>query len=304
MSNFEMDFDVIIIGGSYAGLSAATALGRALRKVLVVDAGKPCNRQTPHSHNFLTRDGETPAAIINIAREQLEKYKTVKLIDDFVTDGSKLTDGFKIHTLAGQTYTAQVVLFATGITDVMPDIAGFAECWGITILHCPYCHGYEVRHQSTGILGNGDIGYEYAKLISNWTDDLTLFTNGISTLSAEQAKKLRSHNIKIEEAEVKTTVHENGRIKSIKLQNNETYALAALYTRPAFTQHCNLPQQLGCDFTDTGYINVDGFSRTNIQGIYAAGDNASPMRSVAGVVAAGTVAGAIINKDLIDNNYI
>jgi thioredoxin reductase len=304
MSNFEMDFDVIIIGGSYAGLSAATALGRALRKVLVVDAGKPCNRQTPHSHNFLTRDGETPAAITTIAREQLEKYKTVKLIDDFVIDGSKLTDGFKIHTLAGQIYTAQVILFATGITDIMPDIAGFAECWGISILHCPYCHGYEVHHQSTGIMGNGDIGYEYAKLISNWTDDLTLFTNGISTLSTEQAKKLRSHNIKIEEADVKTIVHENGRIKSIKLQNNETYDLAALYTRPAFTQHCNLPQQLGCDFTDAGYINVDAFSRTNIQGIYAAGDNTSPMRSVAGVVAAGTVAGAIINKDLIDNNYI
>src|SRR6478752_6254129 len=123
-------FDVIIIGGSYAGLAAAMSLGRALRSVLIIDSGKPCNRQTPHSHNFLTRDGETPAGITNIAREQLEKYKTGELVTDFAAGALKLSNGFQINTLSGKTYTAEKVLFATGITDIMPSITGFAECWG------------------------------------------------------------------------------------------------------------------------------------------------------------------------------
>lgn len=299
MSNFE----VIIVGGSYAGLSAAMTLGRALRKVLVIDGGKPCNRQTPHSHNFLTRDGETPAGITNIAREQLEKYKTVELVTDFAAGALKLSNGFQINTLSGKTYTAEKVLFATGITDIMPSITGFAECWGISVLHCPYCHGYEVRHQPTGILGNGEGGFELAKLISNWTDDLTLFTNGKSTLSAEQQQQLTSHHIKIVEAEIQHFVHESGQIKSIKLKNNDDVRLNALYARLPFTQHSDLPQQLGCDFTNDGYIAVDGFHQTSIPGIYAAGDNITMVRSVSVVVAAGVVAAVAINKAVIGERF-
>ena len=301
--NAEMDFDVIIAGGSYAGLSAAMALGRALRKVLVIDGGKPCNRQTPHSHNFLTRDGETPAAIASIAKGQLAKYTTVKLITDFVTDGSKLDGGFQIFTRLGKSYTTKKVLFATGITDIMPAIPGFAECWGISVLHCPYCHGYEVHHQPTGILGNGDVGFELGKLINNWTNDLTLFTNGKSTLSAEQEQLLTAHHIKIIETEVQQIVHDNGQIKNIILQNNEAYQLTAMYARLPFTQHSNLPQQLGCELTDEGYITVDGFHHTSIPGIYAAGDNATMVRSVAVVVAAGMVAAAAVNRDMISEAF-
>jgi thioredoxin reductase len=304
MNSIETDFEVIIIGGSYAGLSAATSLGRALRRVLVIDSGKPCNRQTPHSHNFLTRDGEPPASIASEAVAQLKTYDTVKLTADTVTGAIAKEDGFSIQTLSGKNYIAKKILFATGITDIMPDIPGFAECWGISILHCPYCHGYEVRRQPTGILGNGEMGYEYAKLISNWTKELTLFTNGQSTLTAEQVQKLQLHHIHIEESEVRDITHEHGRIKNITLLNGKTYPLNALYNRPTFKQHCDLPRQLGCDLTDMGYINVDGFGHTSIPGVYAAGDNCTPMRSVAMSVAQGTVAGAIINKDLIDNNYI
>ncbi len=197
MNNFETDFEVIIIGGSYAGLSAATSLARALRKVLVIDSGRPCNQQTPHSHNFLTRDGEMPVAITQIALEQLMMYDTVKLIADTAIDAIAKEDGFHILTQSGKRYIAKKLLFATGIKDIMPELPGFAACWGISVIHCPYCHGYEVRQQPTGILGNGDVGYEYAKLINNWTKDLTLFTNGVSTLSVEQVKELRLCNINI-----------------------------------------------------------------------------------------------------------
>lgn len=304
MNNFETDFEVIIIGGSYAGLSAATSLARALRKVLVIDSGRPCNQQTPHSHNFLTRDGETPAAITQIALEQLMMYDTVKLIADTAIDAIAKEDGFHILTQSGKRYIAKKLLFATGIKDIMPELPGFAECWGISVIHCPYCHGYEVRQQPTGILGNGDVGYEYAKLINNWTKNLTVFTNGASTLSVEQMKELQSRNINIEENRIREIVHENGQLKGISLENDEMYLIDALYHRPVFIQHCDLPVKLGCDLTDAGYINVDGFGRTNIPGVYAAGDNTTPMRAVSMSVALGTAAGAFINKDLIDNSYI
>jgi thioredoxin reductase len=298
-----MDFEVIIIGGSYAGLAAATTLGRALRKVLVIDGGKPCNRQTPHSHNFLTRDGETPAAIADKAKEQLTTYKTVQTVTDFVIDGSKYQNGFKILTLDGHTYTAQKLLFATGITDVMPQIMGFAKCWGISVIHCPYCHGYEVHHQPTGFLGNGDVGFEFAKIISNWTDELTLFTNGQSTLTVEQVQKLNANHIKIVEGEVQSIVHENGRMKSVLLKGDQQYPLTAMYARLPFVQHSDLPKQLGCEFTAAGHIAVDGFNRTNVPGVYAAGDNVSPMRSVAVAVAGGVMVGATINKDMIEEGF-
>jgi thioredoxin reductase len=294
-----MDFEVIIIGGSYAGLSAATSLGRALRKVLVIDGGKPCNRQTPYSHNFLTNDGETPSAIIKKATEQLKAYKTITLLSDIAIDASKTENGFEVLTSAGKIFTAGKLLFATGITDVLPDIDGFAECWGISVLHCPYCHGYEVRHQPTGILGNGEAIAEYVKLISNWTKDITLFTNGKATLTDEQLQELRSGKIKIEEGSVKHLVQESGKIKSIVLQDGSSFNINALYARLPFTQHSNLPQQLGCTITDEGYIHVDSFYRTSTPGIYAAGDNSAFMRSVAVAVASGTAAGAVINRDMV-----
>src|SRR5687767_11879769 len=129
-------FDVIVIGGSYAGLSAGMALGRALRKVLIIDSGKPCNRQTPHSHNFLTQDGKTPAEIATLAKQQVEMYKTVEFFLGEAINGIKRERGFEIKTSSGEDFTAKKIIFATGIKDIMPAIEGYAECWGITVLHC------------------------------------------------------------------------------------------------------------------------------------------------------------------------
>ena len=166
-------YDVIIIGGSYSGLAAGMALGRALRTVLIIDSGKPCNKQTPHSHNFITQDGKTPKEISTLARQQVEMYDTVKFISGLATNGTKTENGFEIQTSSGETFGAKKIIFATGIRDMMPNINGYAECWGISVLHCPYCHGYEIRNERTGILGNGEYGFEFSQLISNWTKDLT-----------------------------------------------------------------------------------------------------------------------------------
>ncbi len=296
-------FDVIIIGGSYSGLAAGMALGRALRKVLIIDDGKPCNIQTPHSHNFITHDGQTPKQISTTAKKQVEKYKTVEFFEGLATGGAKTDNGFHITTLSGETFLGNKLVFATGVRDLMPEIDGFAECWGISVLHCPYCHGYEVKNDRTGILGNGDYGFEFSKLINNWTKDVTLFTNGTSTLTTEQKEKLQRHNIKTVETKIDRLEQEAGLIKSIVFQDGSKKSLKALYARPAFVQHCDIPRQLGCEITEEGYIKVDAFQKTSVHGIFACGDNAHPMRSVANAVAMGTMAGAMINREMVDEEF-
>ncbi|SDD73301.1 Thioredoxin reductase [Mucilaginibacter pineti] len=297
-----MDFDVIIIGGSYAGLQAAMTLGRALRKVLVIDSGKPCNRQTPHSHNFLTRDGETPHAIASIAREQLQRYHTVKTLFGKVIKGEKQDEGFTVGTGNGETYTAKKLLFTSGIYDHMPDVAGFAECWGISVIHCPYCHGYEVHSKPTGVVGNGDLGYEYAKMISNWSNNITLFTNGPSLFTNEQQAKLTAHHIKIEEAQVTEIQHKQGYLTHL-IAGGNAFEFNAVYWRPAFKQHCDVPQLMGCQLTDAGYLKIDELLHTSIPGVYAAGDCTTQMRSVASAVNSGAMAGVLLNKELNDEGF-
>ncbi|WP_298735026.1 NAD(P)/FAD-dependent oxidoreductase [uncultured Chitinophaga sp.] len=297
------DFDVIITGGSYAGLSAAMSLGRALRNVLVIDSGKPCNRQTPHSHNFLTRDGQTPAGLSALAKAQVAAYPTVRFYEGLAISGSKTDSGFEIRTQAGARFTAKKLVFASGVRDIMPDIKGFAECWGITVIHCPYCHGYEVRQERTGILANGDGAFEYAKLLSNWTKDLTIFTNGPSILSAEQAEKIRSHQINIVETVIDSFEHDKGQLQQIRFRDGSAFPLKAIYARPQFEQHSDIPVSLGCELTEHGLLKVDAMQRTNIPGIYACGDNAGAMRSVANAVATGSAAGAVLNREMIDEAF-
>ena len=296
-------FDVIIIGGSYSGLAAAMALGRALRTVLIIDSGKPCNRQTPHSHNFITQDGKTPNEIATLAREQVEKYDTVKFYNDLAIKGVKTERGFEIETASGETFSTTKLIFATGIKDIMPDIPGFSECWGITVIHCPYCHGYEVRSQKTGILGNGEYGFEFSSLISNWTNDLTLYTNGKSTLTSEQTAKLERHNISIVEDEIEKLGHKNGYLNQIVFKKNTSVHVEALYTRTPFIQHCSIPELLGCELNNDSYIKVDPAQKTNVHGVFACGDNTTRMRTVANSVAMGTTAGMMVNKELIEENF-
>ncbi|MFD2245591.1 NAD(P)/FAD-dependent oxidoreductase [Pontibacter ruber] len=297
------NFDVIIIGGSYSGLSAAMALGRALRKVLIIDSGLPCNRQTPHSHNFITQDGEKPKAIAEKAKAQVLKYDTLKFLEDIADSGKKTSNGFEITTKKGEAFTAKKLIFATGVKDIMPDIKGFSECWGISIIHCPYCHGYEVKGEKTGILANGDFAFHYAQLIRNWTKDLTIFTNGKSTLTLEQTDKINKYKISIIAKEIEYLKHINGNIQQIVFKDNTTFDLEAIYSRPHFEQHCKIPETLGCELTEQGLLKVDMFQKTSVTNIFACGDNASPMRSVAIAVATGNTVGAVVNNGMTEEEF-
>lgn len=296
-------FDVIIVGGSYAGLAAAMALGRALKKVMVIDDGKPCNRQTPHSHNFLTNDGKTPAEIAALANLQVSRYNTVKFFNGTAIHGFKTENGIQIELASGKSFAAKKLIFATGIKDMLPAIEGLAECWGISVIHCPYCHGYEVKNEKTGILGNGETGFDFTRLISNWTKDLTLFTNGASTLSVAQTNKLQRHQISIVEKEIERFDHNNGHIQQIVFKDGTKTSIKAIYAPSPFEQHCKIPEAMGCELTKEGYIKIDKFQETTIKGVFAIGDNAAKMRTVANAVAMGTTAGLTISKNMILEDF-
>jgi len=300
---YKNHFEVIIIGGSYSGLSAAMSLGRALRSVLIIDSGKPCNIQTPYSHNFITQDGQTPKQITTLAKEQVAAYPTITFYEGLAVTAIKTQGGFEVSTQSADVFSARKLVFATGIRDTMPEIEGFAECWGISVIHCPYCHGYEVKNERTALLGNGDAGFEYVKMISNWTKDLILLTNGKSTLTAEQTEKIRKHHIEIIETEIDSFEHQQGRIQNILFKDKSRTAVKAVYAKPRFVQHSDIPYSLGCGFTGQGYIQVDEFQKTTVDGIYACGDNSQQARSVSVAVSTGSFAGAFLNREMIDKDF-
>lgn len=298
----EQYFDVIIIGGSYAGLSAGMALGRSLRKVLIIDSGKPCNRQTPHSHNFLTQDGKAPGEISDLAKDQVLKYKTVQFHEDTVVNILQQPSNFEVLTDGGDKLYAQKIILASGVKDKIPDIPGFAECWGISVIHCPYCHGYEVHGKTTGILSNGNLAFDFTKIVYNLTKDLKLFTNGPSDLSGEQAEKFSLNRIEVIEDEIQRLEHKNGHLTNIILKNGKNILLDALYAKIPFEQNVSF-ESLKLEMTEHGLIKTDHFYKTNIDGIFACGDSTTMMRSVSNAVAQGNFTGAVVNRELAQENF-
>jgi len=297
------EYEVIIIGGSYSGLSAAMALGRSLRKTLVIDSGKPCNEQTPHSHNFLTQDGKSPKEIAESAQKQVNEYETVHFHKGKAIDAKKSENGFEITTEKGEKFYSKKMIIATGLVDEVPDIKGFKESWGISLIHCPYCHGYEYKGKKTGIIANGDKAVHISSLVKNLTEDVTILTQGKSNFTEEQMEKLKRNNIQIIEHEISELKHDNGIVESIIFSDQTEMKFEAVYGAFPFHQHSDIPKNLGCEFTEFGYIKTDQFQKTNIPGIFVCGDNSSMMRSVSSAVMTGNVAGAMVNMELVTDCF-
>lgn len=295
--------EVIIVGGSYAGLSAAMALGRSLRQVLIIDNGQPCNAQSPHAHNFLAHDGESPQNIVAKAKKQVAQYATVEFLDDTVIDVSGQNNRFTVITSGGKRFLCKKILFATGVKDLVPAIEGFAECWGISVLHCPYCHGYEVKGKKTAVLANGEMAFHTCMVLTQWTRDLTLYTNGPCTMDAGQTEKLSAHGISMIENEIQSIVHHKGYMKSIHLANGETHDFTVMYAKIAFEQQCKIPVHIGCQTTEEGLIVHDEMKKTCVPGIFAAGDNTSLGRTLSMAIAAGTIAGMSINGEITSDGF-
>ena len=292
-------FDVIVVGGSVAGLSAATYLGRMRRQVLVVDSGKPCNRFSHASHGFLTRDGSDPAELLQIARAQLARYTTVKLQAGLVTTIVPQSDGFVATLADGMTVTARNVLLAMGVRDDLPPLTNVERFWGRSAFHCPFCDGWEQRDQPLAVQGNGASALHRTKLLLNLTDDLVICTDGPATFSAEEAKFLQSKKVRIIETPLAALSGEGDQMDTLHFADGSRLARRAIFIDLRTTQHSDLAQSLGCELDEMALVKVDAQARTNVAGVYAAGDMTSRGRAVILAAAQGAMAGLALNMDLL-----
>jgi len=297
-----MQYDLAVVGGSFAGLSAAIQAARARRNVLVIDAGQPRNRFAEHSHGFLGQDGRAPGAILDEARRQLLAYPTANIVngraDKAVASGAS---GFEITTAGGETFGAARLLLATGVRDILPDVPGLAGQWGKTVLHCPYCHGYEVSGGPLGVLATGPMSMHQAQLIADW-GEVTLFGNGLLEPDAQQMLALEKRKVSFEPTAV-TELREDGLGGLIvHLDDGRKAGVRAMFTAPRNMMASPLAEQLGCAFTDGllgPVVTVDERQQTTVPGVYAAGDAARSMHNIAFAVSSGTFAGVCAHQSLV-----
>ncbi|MBI1259386.1 MAG: hypothetical protein GC204_18115 [Chloroflexi bacterium] len=294
--------DVIIIGGSSAGLSAALILGRSRRHVLVIDNGRPCNRFSHASHGFLTRDGVRPTDLLQIARDQLVPYETVTQQSATVTQVASVEGGFRVETAAGEVYSARKLLLATGLRDTLPALDGIESFFGTSVFHCPYCDGWEVRDQALVLYNDDAMAFHRAMMLHQWTDKLTLATGGAPVLSDEEQMRLQQRNIAIVETPAVRVEGRDGQVERLIFSDGSAIDCAAIFIHLTVSQSTPFAQDLGCVLTENGLVQVDAAAQTNIAGVYAAGDMANPIRSIAVAVAHGATAAYHINRTLVNED--
>lgn len=299
-----MEYDVLIIGAGSAGLSAALTLGRCLRRVLVADGGPPRNENSPGVHGFLSRDGIRPAELLRLGQEQLRPYDTVEVqdlhIDELVRVGKGFrATGFGTADDAPVTVTARRVLLATGVADILPPLPGFRELWGRGVLHCPYCHGWEVRQQPLAVYGQGRTVTGLALLVSRWSRDVIVVTNGPGHLTPNARRRLQREKIGIREETVKGLVGTPGRdLRCIQFEDGSELERAALFLHAPQHQRTPLAANLGARLTSKGAVWVDSKLHTSVPGVYAAGDTKPGAQQALLAAADGNRAAIIINESL------
>ena len=296
-----MRHDAIVIGGSFAGLSAATYIARARRSVGVVDTGLPRNRFADHSHGFLSQDGSSPRAMLATARAQLAHYPTVTFINGEAITAAKAADGFVVTLGSGETLDSARLVLAFGISDELPAIPGLAERWGATVLHCPYCHGFEFSGRRLGVLYLTPKSIMQSMLISEW-GPTTLFLNGSEEPDANALVELSKRRVVIERTPV-TSLHGDGAtLSSIELADGRTSELDALYIGPRTHLNSTIPQQLGCELEEAPLgpiVRVDAERMTTVPGVYAAGDITRGAHTVTWAAADGVTAGLAVHRSLV-----
>lgn len=292
-----MVYDAIIIGGSYAGLSAALPLARARRSVLVIDEGRRRNRFADHSHGFLTRDGAKASDIAAIAREQVLAYDTVEWLDAQAGSVTRTDAGFRVEVDRVSAQTAKRLVLATGVVDTLPAIPGLAERWGRQVFHCPYCHGYELKQGRIGVLGTSAMSVHTALLLPDW-GPTTLFLNDTVTLDATQRSQLGARGVAIETAAVERI---DGQLDLV-LRDGRSIALDGLFTTTRTAVAGSAAAALGCEFAEGPFgpiIKTDGMKATTVPGVFACGDAARAGGSVALAVGDGTLAGVAAHQSLV-----
>lgn len=295
-----MRHDAVVIGGSFAGLSAATYIARARRTVCVVDGGAPRNRFAAHGHGFLTQDGSDPRAMLATARAQVAAYPTVTFVEGAAVRAEKRPDGFAVTLESGEVLEAAKLVLAFGISDELPEIPGLAERWGASVLHCPYCHGYEVADRRLGVLHLSPMSAHQALLITEW-GSTTYFLNGADELDPELLRSLEARGVVIERVPVVSLQGEGQRLETIALADGRSVATDALFVGPRSHLNSDLASQLGCELHDGPFgrfIQTDEWKATTVEGVFAAGDITRAAHTITWASADGVTAGVAVHRSL------
>jgi thioredoxin reductase len=291
------NFDAIVIGGSYAGLSAAMQLARARRRVLVIDAGLRRNRFAQKSHGFLGQDGRDAGDIASDGKAQLLAYNNVSWVAGSASDAGALDKGFVVTIGAGDKFYGKRLVLATGVIDELPSIEGIAERWGKSVFHCPYCHGYELNNGRIGVLASGPLSNQHAMMLPDW-GRVTLFTNGAFVPDEGQLLALGKRGVVIEAVLIKRLVGN----ASVELVDGRLIELDGMFTLTKTRVASPIAEQLGCEF-DEGpvgfFIRTEATKATTVPGVFACGDGARMMGNVATAVADGSLAGASAHMSMI-----
>lgn len=297
-------YDAIVIGGSYAGLSAALSLTRARKRVLVIDAGQRRNRFAHAAHGFLGQDGRAPADIAEHARAEVAAYPTASFLAGAAVAAAPSGDGFSVTMQDGTSLTAARLVLATGVEDALPDLPGLREGWGNWVFHCPYCHGYEVAGQRLGVLAFGPLASHLANLIPDW-GPTTFFTNGVIELTDAERQTFERQGLVIESGVVSALIDGEG-VRGVRLSDGRVVEVDALFTAVQTRLTGSLVEQLGCATDDTPLgpiVRVDMPGQTSVPGVFAAGDAAQLNKSLSGAVASGQLAGAMAHMSLLSSTH-
>lgn len=295
----EQMIDAAIIGGGPAGLSAALVLGRARKSVVVIDEGRPRNRVTRETHGFLTRDGISPGEFRRVAKEQISSYPTVHFVEDAAVSITGTDGHFQITTAQGQIYQSKKLLFAAGMKDIPLDINGLSEVYGKSAFVCPYCDGWELRDQPLVLIVKGDRALHSAKMLSGWTSQITICTDGPDEWTDEQREELKLHNVPTFNSPILRIESSDGMVKQIVLEDGTIVPCTGIFFAPKLAAGSDLPQTLGCKVTEAGTVVVDMFGKTNIPGIYGAGDAATELYQAITAASMGSLAAVGINSELL-----
>ncbi|HEX8362708.1 MAG TPA: NAD(P)/FAD-dependent oxidoreductase [Longimicrobium sp.] len=301
MNQRNETFDAVVVGGGPAGLSAALTLGRGRWRVAVIDAGEPRNAPAAAAHNLFTRDGTPPLELLAIAREQLRPYDTVELRAGRAVDARDADGGFHVQLEDGSTLAARRVVLATGVVDILPDIPGFRQLWGKSVFHCPFCHGWEVRDQPLALLGRGSTAMELSRLLTRWSGDLVLLSDGPAELSGDERAELEALGVGLREERV-LRLEPDGHGLAAVLDGGGRLVRGALYARPPQRQSSDLAGRLGCALTDLGLVQIDAMGATTVPGVFAGGDLVTRMQQVAIAASGGLVAAQGVHHSLAAEN--
>lgn len=290
--------DAAIIGGGPAGLSAALILGRARKQVAVFDEGRPRNAVTRETHGFLTRDGVSPGEFRRIAKEQMSEYPSVILMEDTVVSLAGADGHFQLKTSQGKTFASRKLLIAVGMKDRPLDIPGLAEVYGKSAFVCPYCDGWELRDEPLVIISRGAALMHFAPLISGWTKQFVVCTNGPDELTDDERKELRRHQVPVFDSPIHSIDSNNGMVRQVVLEDGTALPCTGIFFKPELVAGSDLPREIGCHVSESGTVIADDWGKTNVPGVFSAGDAASQRYQAIAAASMGALAAAALNNEL------